>query len=212
MNAELKELVKKHFNLVEAPAKLSFGEIKSADGELTLSYEGEELAVELPIFVVTPDGNIPAPDGYHELEGGIKIEVMDGVIKEISTESEEISEEGIAEGEVEIEVEAEKVEMEDVVVSDIPAEAVPTIEEIVSAIAEVVTPMIEEMKKEIDAMKAQFEVTEEKVETFSKAPAIEKTIATIKSRNASNVNVDYSPLNDDKAKQFERLLKIRNKK
>ena len=104
MNAELKELVKKHFNLVDATAKLSFGEIKSADGELTLTYEGEELAVELPIFVVTPDGNIPAPDGEHMLEGGIKIEVMDGVIKEISTETEEVSEEGIAEGEVEIDI------------------------------------------------------------------------------------------------------------
>lgn len=212
MLAELKELVKKRFNLVEAETEMatevSFGEIKTADGELTLVYEGEELAVELPIFVSTPDGNIPAPDGEHMLEGGIKIETVGGVIKEISKE----------EAEVEIEIEAEEKEemkeeekMEDVVVEDIPAEAAPAIEEIISAIADVVTPMIEEMKKEIEAMKAKFEKTEQKVETFSKAPAVEKTIATIKSKNASNVNVDYKPMNDLKAKQFEYLLKIRNK-
>ena len=214
MNAELRELVKKHFNLVEAKvetetemaAEQSFGEIKTADGELTLVYEGEELAVELPIFVSTPDGNIAAPDGEHLLEGGIRIETEGGVIKEISKE------EGEAPAEVEVEIEAEnKEEMEEVIV-DAPAEVAPAVEEIVSAISEAIMPMIEEMKKEIDAMKAQFEKTEEKVETFSKAPAIEKTIATIKSKNVSNFNHEFKPLNDDKAKQFERLLKIRNKK
>jgi hypothetical protein len=214
MNAELRELVKKHFNLVEAKvetetemaAEQSFGEIKTADGELTLVYEGEELAVELPIFVSTPDGNIPAPDGQHMLEGGIMIETEGGMIKEISKE------EGEAPAEVEVEIAAEnKEEMEEVIV-DIPEEVAPAVEEIVSAISEAIMPVIEEMKKEIDAMKAQFTKTEQKVETFSKAPAIEKTIATIKSKNVSNFNQEFKPLNEDKAKQFERLLKIRNKK
>jgi len=66
MNNTIKELVKKHFNLVEATEQ-SFGEISTADGELTLSYEGDELAQGLAIFVVTPESNIPAPDGEHML-------------------------------------------------------------------------------------------------------------------------------------------------
>jgi hypothetical protein len=101
MKTVLRELVKKHFNLVDAPAvteevkveeqlseevvettteetveetlseevTTTFGEIKTADGELTLAYEGEELSEGLAIFVVTEDGNIPAPDGTHALEG-----------------------------------------------------------------------------------------------------------------------------------------------
>jgi len=216
MYSQLKELVKKRFNLVDAPvetemtAEQSFGEIKTADGELTLVYEGEELAVELPIFVSTPDGNIPAPDGEHLLEGGVKIETEGGVIKEISKE-EEVEIEVEAEEEDKVEMEDEE-KMEDVVVEGLPATVAPQIEELISAIAEVVTPMIEEMKKEIEEMKAQFNKTEQKVETFSKAPAVEKTIATIKSKNASQVNVDYKPMTSDKAKQFEYLVKLRTKK
>jgi len=236
MKEELRELVKKHFNLVDAnvstetemASEQSFGEIKTADGELTLTYEGEELAVELPIFVVTPDGNIAAPDGTHVLEGGITIETEGGLIKEISKEeseedveveieieaetkeemSEETPEETKEEMESEVELETEE-EMETEVASE---ESLSSNEEIILALSEIITPMIEEMKKDIEEMKSKFEKTEEKVETFSKAPAIEKTIATIKSQNKSNLNVDFKPLTDDKAKQFERLVNLRNKK
>ena len=38
--SSIKELVKKHFNLIDASMH-SFGELKTADGQLTLSYEGE---------------------------------------------------------------------------------------------------------------------------------------------------------------------------
>ena len=97
MNNTIKELVKKHFNLVEATEQ-SFGEIKTADGELTLSYEGDALAQGLAIFVVTADGNIPAPDGEHMLEGDITIVTADGkieAIKETEAPAEELEEEEI---------------------------------------------------------------------------------------------------------------------
>ena len=44
MTNNIKELVKKHFNLVEATTEQAFAMIKSADGELELAYEGEALA------------------------------------------------------------------------------------------------------------------------------------------------------------------------
>ena len=217
-NKELRDLVKKHFNLVEANEEMStevaseqtFGEISTADGELTLTYEGEELSVGLPIFVKTEDGNVPAPDGSHALEGGVMIETEGGVIKEISAESEEVVEEVIeetvaaSEEKISEETTEEFEEHEEEVMEDK--------EDIIEAIAGVVLPMIEEMKAEIEEMKSKFSATESKVQEFALAPAVERTKAEIKNRNQSKSSSDYNPINDDKKLQFERLLKIRNKK
>lgn len=218
-NKELRELVKKHFNLVDAVAETKeemsevaseqiFGEISTADGELTLTYEGEELSIGLPIFVKTEDGNVPAPDGEHALEGGVMIETEGGAIKEISAEKEEVIEETIEEEVVASEHEetmsSEETLEEEVMVDEKAA--------IIEAIAEVLLPEIEAMKSEIEEMKSKFSSTEQKVQEFALAPAVERTKAEIKNRNQSNLSVDYNPINDDKKKQFERLLKIRNKK
>jgi len=213
-NKELRELVKKHFNLAEVKEEMSdvaseqiFGEILTADGELTLTYEGEELSIGLPIFVKTEDGNVPAPDGEHALEGGVMIETEGGVIKEISAEEKEVVEEVIEEviGDIEAseETSEDKFEEEDKMEEK---------SDIIEAIAEVVLPMIEEMKKEIEEMKSKFSETESKVQEFALAPAVERTKAEIKNRNHSKLSVEYKPINDDKKKQFERLLNIRNKK
>ena len=112
MNNTIKELVKKHFNLVEVTEQ-SFGEIKTADGELTLSYEGDELAQGLAIFVVTADGNVAAPDGEHMLEGGITIVTKDGLIEAIKETEETLEEEVISEDLAEHEDEEESLEEHD---------------------------------------------------------------------------------------------------
>ena len=220
---ELRELVKKHFNLTDATAEVKeemsdvaseqiFGEISTADGELTLTYEGEELSVGLPIFVKTDDGNVPAPDGEHALEGGVFIKTEGGAIVEIS------------EGEIEAQEEEEVVATEEEKMSEETTETeseenfeehedeMEEKEEIVEAIAEIVIPIIEEMKKEIEEMKSKFSETESKVQEFALAPAVERTKAEIKNRNHSKIDTSFNPLTDDKKKQFERLLKIRNKK
>jgi hypothetical protein len=216
MNNMLKDLVKKHFNLVDAPVEdkvelseeavveQTFGEIKTADGELTLTYEGEEFTVGTEIFVITADGNVPAPDGEHELEGGIKIETEGGVITSIERGEEELPE--IADETTAGMYPKEEMAEEETVME------VGVEEAIVSAIAEVIAPMIDEMKKEIEEMKSKFAATEKKVETFGLQPAAERTKAEIKNRNTAKTNVDYNPLNEDKRLQFERLLKTRNKK
>lgn len=225
---ELRELVKKHFNLVEPTAEVegtkeemseevvseqNFGEIKTADGELTLTYEGEELAVGLPIFIVTEDGNVPAPDGEHALEGGVTIETEAGAIIEISAEEEEITEEVTetvaSEEKMSEEVESSEEIFEETIEEEVMEEKE---EEIVMAIAETILPMIEEMKKDIEEMKSKFSETEKKVETFASQPAAERTKAEIRNRNHSKTSVDYNPIDENKKAQFERLLKIRNKK
>ena len=99
MTNNIKELVKKHFNLVEATPEQAFAMIKSADGELELAYEGEALAEGLEIFVVTADGNVAAPDGEHSLEGGITIVTKDGKIESIMETPAEAKEEAAEEEE-----------------------------------------------------------------------------------------------------------------
>ena len=210
MNTELKNLVKKHFNLVDAPLtestveetfveetivdvveEISMAEIATADGSITLTYEGEELAIGSEIFVVTEDGNIPAPDGYHNLAGDITIKVEGGVITELeATEAEEAIE--LEEGEIEIEMSEE---------SEISIH-----EELIKALSA-------EFKTQIEALKLDFskqlEEVKGNVEKFSAEPATEKTITT--NKNSKKVDLSFEPRDAAKKAQFERLLNLRNK-
>jgi len=215
MNNTIKELVKKHFNLVEATEQ-SFGEIKTADGELTLSYEGDELAQGLAIFVVTADGNIPAPDGEHMLEGDITIVTADGkieAIKETEAPAEELEEEEIVSEEMaEHGDEEEKMEepveaiaeavTEEVVeeVSDAVEAAID--EEIVAAVAGAVKEVVEEMTKD---MEERMKEMEEKLSKFSSAPASEKTIANSFSKKSKEENYKN-------ASEIERLIARKTRK
>jgi hypothetical protein len=209
MNTELKNLVKKHFNLVDAPLtentleetfveetivdvveEIAMAEIATADGSITLTYEGEELAIGNEIFVVTEDGNIPAPDGYHNLAGDMTIKVEGGVITELeATEAEEAIE--LEEGEIEIEMSEE---------SEISIH-----EELIKALSA-------EFKTQIDALKLHFskqlEEVKGKVESFSTAPSTEKTITTNKSKKT---DLSFEPRDAAKKAQFERLINLRNK-
>lgn len=186
----IKDLVKKHFNLVEPSveaveetfteetAEMSFGEIKSADGELTLAYEGEELAQGLPIFVVTGEGNIPAPDGEHALEGGITIVTADGKIEAITK-----TEEGEVDVELPAEVEAEEHEekmaevaeeaMEDEEAMEEEEAMMDDKEEIIVALADVVKEMMEELEEKMTKKMSEME---EKYSAFASAPASKKTL------------------------------------
>tara|TARA_R110000822_G_scaffold61319_6_gene151843 strand:- start:5844 stop:6455 length:612 start_codon:yes stop_codon:yes gene_type:complete len=203
MNTELKKLVKKHFNLVDAPItetfveetivdvveEIAMAEIKTADGSITLTYEGEELTIGSMISVVTEDGNIPAPDGYHDLEGGITIKVEGGVVSEIADTV-------IEEAEAEIEDNAEVI-----------------IESAFEMHEELIKALSAEFKTQIDALKLDFtkQLNEVKgnVEKFSSAPSTEKTIAT--KNNSKKTDVSYEPTDSKKKAQFERLVALRNK-
>ena len=230
MKNALKELVKKHFNLVEAPSveetvveeqlseevvettseevveetlaeettESTFAEIKTADGELTLTYEGE-LTEGVEIFVITEDGNIPAPDGTHELDGGFTISTEGGVITAIAeseveaeNQEEEMSEE-VEATEEEFEGESSEVNINEL------HEAL--IQMIGGEFKEQFTALKEELMGEINTVKEQ----------FNSAPATEKTITNKKQTYGRNTSVDvsYNPKDAVKKAQFERLLKRR---
>ncbi len=169
----IKELVKKHFNLVEATS-LSFGEIKTLDGEITLTYDGEELGEGLEVFVVTADGNVAAPDGDHALESGVTISVADGRITAITeSEVEEIEAE---EEEIVVETAMEEVTVEapEGVAEVVEAVQEAVSEEVVAAVTEAVAEVVGEMMK---TMEDRMTSLEGKFSTFASAPATDKTIA-----------------------------------
>jgi hypothetical protein len=165
----IKELVKKHFNLIE---KQSFMTIKTADGALTLEYDGEALAEGLAIFVVTEDGNVAAPDGEHMLEGGVTIRTKDGKIEAIMETTmavADVVEEKMAEATPEEVVEE---------VADTVKEVIS--EEVISAVTEAVADVVGEMMKKMEEKMVKYDekmtALESKFSTFSSAPAAEKTI------------------------------------
>lgn len=56
-----------------------FVNAKLVDGT-EIKVDGDTLLEGAKVVVVTPDAEIPAPDGKHELEDGTKVETKDGVI------------------------------------------------------------------------------------------------------------------------------------
>ena len=185
----IKELVKKHFNLVDA-TKQSFGEIKTADGELTLVYEGDALAQGLAVFVVTADGQVPAPDGEHALEGGVTIVTMDGKIEAIKETAP--TEEALVGQEMQEEMTPAEAVAEEVVdevseeVASVVEEAIS--EEVIAAVTEAVAGAVGEMMKKYEEKMAALEA---KFDSFSSAPAAKKTIPTqIASREEFSTSVN----------------------
>lgn len=84
----------------------NFLDAKLEDGTTIVRVEGEELAVGLPLLVVTEEGTIPAPEGEHILEDGTKVIVdAEGVITAL--EAPEATETPEVEVEVELGAESE---------------------------------------------------------------------------------------------------------
>lgn len=182
----IKELVKKHFNLIE---KQTFMEIKTADGALTLEYDGEALAEGLAIFVKTDDGNVAAPDGQHMLEGGITITTKDGKIQTI-LETAMAEQTPMLEEKMEEHPEAVVEEVVEVVEEVIS-------EEVIKAVTEAVSDVVEQMMKKMEEKMAKHDekmtALQSKFDSFSAAPAAEKTIVghpSTRSEFAKSLNQD----------------------
>jgi hypothetical protein len=73
-----------------------FVEAKLVDGTV-VKVEGDMLSEGAKVVVVTPDAEIPAPDGVHKLEDGTEIETKEGMIASIKEAVSEEMEEDIEE-------------------------------------------------------------------------------------------------------------------
>ena len=95
--SELKAKLKSAFmQFAETPVTepqqepIKMAEIKLVDGNV-VSVEGE-FVVGAKIFLVTPEGLVPAPTGEHTAEDGTVVTVLDGVITEIEAKEVETPE------------------------------------------------------------------------------------------------------------------------
>jgi hypothetical protein len=137
----------------------SFLDAKLVDGT-AIKVEGDSLMEGAKVVVVTEEGEIPAPDGVHEIEGGVKVQTTDGIV--VKVEDPAMEEEAMEEESVEVEV---------------PSEVAPIAEPVVEAIVEAIVPVLEEIKSladEMKKMKEQMSSVKSDFEAFKKQPAGKK--------------------------------------
>ena len=157
---------------------------KLVDGT-EIKVEGEELVPGAKVVVVTPDAEVPAPDGKHELEDKTKVETKDGVI--VSVE-EAMEEEG---------------EGEPAQVGEVPApvnkDAAPVEEEVMSLLKEFIKKMSEKMV----SMESQLESVKKDFNAFKKEPAA-KPIANGKT------DFNKQEITDDVDAKIAAIMSLRN--
>lgn len=215
---QLKSLVKEYFNLTE----IKMGELFDENKAFKIVFEGDKLELGMPVKVVTTEGQeMPAPDGYHRLEGGMVIKTENSVVTEITSASEEEKEDMVEETlEGGKELDKGRQEMAELPVEQFPVEvtkedktkvaedsrAVPqlmeeektTVEDIVSAVAEVVKREIADVREEMKNMKS-------KMEAMAAAPAAEKTMPKSK-MSAETTTTAVDPV------RFEMMKKLISQK
>lgn len=70
--------------------EVNLGSVKTADGTVEISFEGDTISANTPVTMKAPDGSeLPLPDGEYNLEGGMKVEVAGSIVTEVSKSEEE---------------------------------------------------------------------------------------------------------------------------
>ena len=117
---------------------VDLAQVKTEDGQAT--FESDNFAVGEAVFIVTPDGNIPTPEGEFALENGNVMTVdANGTIVEIATKEEEAPEE------------EEIIEAEDMPMQDEIAEAMPMAKKVVKSKTEMEESYFSKQMSELEA-------------------------------------------------------------
>jgi regulator of RNase E activity RraB len=156
-------------------AKIELAQEVLLDGTV---LEAESFEAKQPVFVVTEDGQIPAPVGEHKLESGKTLVIVEeGIIDSIVDTENEVVE---VEAAKEMEVEA----AEEVVAEDVIEEKMPSQEEIIDAVVKVVAPMLEELKSELADIKMKYdEMSKTKMSKITHSPEAKNTVAKTTKKN-----------------------------
>jgi hypothetical protein len=128
-----------------------FIDAKLVDGT-AIKVEGDSLIEGAKVVVVTEEGEIPAPDGVHEISDGTKVETKEGIIAKIE---EKLEEPEMEKPEAEVEIEVSKDGME---------------KEMVDMLKEFIYKMGDKVKK----MEDQMSKLSSDFSSFKKEPAAKK--------------------------------------
>jgi len=166
-------------------ATFTFATAVLVDGT-EVKTEGE-MVEGTSLMVVTPEGEVAAPAGIHETEGGLLITVDEaGTITAIEEKAAETAPE---------EAVTEEVAMEEEVTVEIPEEVAPVMtEEVVQAVVEAIAPIVEE----VAAITAELKEMKAKFQAFSAEPAAKK--------------VTRNDFTSERLSAVDRIAKIRKNK
>jgi hypothetical protein len=142
--------------------KQIFVDAKLVDGT-QIKVEGESLMEGAKVVVVMADGEVPAPDGVHELEDGTKVETKEGVIARIEEKVEEAEK-------PEVEIELQDVEVEGPKGSEVQVEVPDPMDEFMALVKDMMEKISEKMKsmeEKVEEVKADFNA-------FKKEPSASK--------------------------------------
>ena len=215
---ELKELVKQHFNLVEANVE-KFDKAELEDGSKVSNEEAGKFAVGQTLFIEDKDGKmVKAPEGEHVSSSGIQF-ILDKDSKITGLKYPDAKGEGDADLAVEdkddvvIEKKGDKADEgafaskddemdartdaeEEGYLDGIKDEKADikesgfSLEDVVEVMKEVVEAKVEELKEKMAKIDSKMEAIEEKMSSFSSEPAAEKTIPNIKFAKEANTKED----------------------
>ena len=145
--------------------KVELGSIMTQDQSLTIEFEGDTLAVGMPLTIQNENGDVmPLPDGEYILENGMVLTVADGLVSELSEAKAE-------EAEAEMEAPAE---LEKATPSGVKSEK--HTQEIFYQLAKEFGTQLEAMKAELKAeFNAKLEEQKEVVSLTKNKPAVEKS-------------------------------------
>lgn len=181
-----KEILKEIKRLMKfGTAEEGMNYIDAKSGENIVRVEGEDFVVGADVFVVTPEGVIPAPDGEHILEDGRTLVVGGGKI----TEVKEAVEEGETESEVEInleEITPEEKKQEEVSALKKMEDAEKKIEEMEKKILDMEEVISEMVKAYGNVGKFTSEV-QNKLNAFVKNTPAEQHFSSLKSEYKSMI-------------------------
>lgn len=187
---EEKEKVETVLNFVTA--KLVDGTEVKVDGELEVGKS---------VLVVTPEGDVPAPDTEHELEDGTIVVTVDGVITEIKPKEEIPAEELPTE-----EVEAQEVEIETEPSYQISEEDVAGLLNVI----ETLQMEVGQSKTELDLLKGEVEALKSQLAEILNTPAtpsVEENFNKLIQQNKNEKETAF-----DKYQKFKSLIDTKNKK
>ena len=171
---EVRDLMSK-FNFTNEEVKMESAVL--TDGTV-IKWDGT-LAVGTAILVETAEGDIPAPDATHEVEGGMLVTTVDGIVTEIVEP---------AESEVEIEIEAKEFA------------TVEKFDEVVASLEGKISFLTEQFAKVVTALEKQGEA-------FSKTVDLVEKVANLPSEAPMNVDQTKVSKKDQQFENIKRFAK-----
>lgn len=172
--------------MIEAVKEI-FLEAKLIDGTV-VKVEGDQLMEGAKVVVVTEQGEVPAPDGVHELEGGVKVQTVGGVIAKV---------EEVEKPEIEIEMKDEVIEKSE---EEVKEEAkVDDNKEMYELLRKLMEKVSEKMKSMEDKMSS----LENNFNAFKKEPA---------GRKISDGKTEFKSEQVSENSRVDAILALRNKR